>query len=341
MVSAAPLSLRESPAVSHLSPLFIFALPRSGSTLLQRILAAHESVVTTAEPHVLLPLLAPLRGNGAYAEYRQAEVAGAIDDFCRALPHGVEDYHAAVRDFAMRLYRHLANGDHRARYFLDKTPAYHFIVDEILRAFPAAKCIFLWRNPLAVAASCMESWNAGRWNLYRHKVDHFQGLARLIAAFEANASRACAVRYEDLLQHPERETRRLCDYLGLTYDATMIERFDQVKLTGFYSDRTGAARYHRIDREPLEKWKREMCNPIRAAWCRRYIRWIGQRRLAVMGYDEAQLLREINSLPQSMHLLASDALRVPYGFLYCALELQIVKDKLGMLPDWSRVVPLF
>src|SRR5690348_3767772 len=123
-VVSAESVLPASAAAGHLSPLFIFALPRSGSTLLQRILAAHESIVTTAEPHVLLPLLAPLRKNGAYAEYRQSEVAGAIDDFCRALPHGVDDYNAAVRHFALRLYRHLARDDPGARYFLDKTPAY-------------------------------------------------------------------------------------------------------------------------------------------------------------------------------------------------------------------------
>ena len=121
----------------------------------------------------------------------------------------------------------------------------------------------------------------------------------------------------------------------------MAERFDEVKLPGFFSDRTGVARYYCINREPLEKWKRVMSNPIRAAWCRRYLRWIGRRRLEVMGYDQDQMLREVNSMPRSARNLISDALRLPYGQLYCALDLQIVKDKLRLFRDWSRVVPHF
>ena len=41
-------------------PIFIFSAPRSGSTLLQRVLAAHTQVATASEPWILLPLLSPL-----------------------------------------------------------------------------------------------------------------------------------------------------------------------------------------------------------------------------------------------------------------------------------------
>ena len=39
------------------TPIFIISLPRSGSTLLQRILTSHESVASASEPWLLLPLI--------------------------------------------------------------------------------------------------------------------------------------------------------------------------------------------------------------------------------------------------------------------------------------------
>ena len=49
-----------------IKPIFIFSITRSGSTLLQRVIAAHEGVATVSEPWVLLPYLYTLR-EGAWS----------------------------------------------------------------------------------------------------------------------------------------------------------------------------------------------------------------------------------------------------------------------------------
>ena len=43
--------------VNQVKPVFIFSLPRSGSTLLQRVLTGHSEISSFAEPHFLLPLV--------------------------------------------------------------------------------------------------------------------------------------------------------------------------------------------------------------------------------------------------------------------------------------------
>ena len=73
------------------TPLFLFSLPRSGSTLAQRILAAHGGIATTSEPWILLPYLYTLRDNGIYAEYNHRSLISAIEDFYEMLPGGRED----------------------------------------------------------------------------------------------------------------------------------------------------------------------------------------------------------------------------------------------------------
>src|SRR5215211_9414871 len=85
-------------------PLFLFSLPRSGSTLAQRILAAHEPIATASEPWILLPYLYTLREHGIYAEYSHRVLVQAVKDFCAVLPGGRNDYVAEIRRFALRLY---------------------------------------------------------------------------------------------------------------------------------------------------------------------------------------------------------------------------------------------
>lgn len=332
---------RSGESVSHRSsrrsptPAFLFSLPRSGSTLVQRVLGAHHDVATTSEPWVLLPYFYTLRDRGVYAEYNHTSVVRAVEDFCAALPGGRADYVAELREFALRLYaRATRNGE---SYFLDKTPRYHLISDEVIDVFPDGKHIFLWRNPLAVVASIIETWGHGRWNLYRHKVDLFDGLESLIQTYERNRDSVHAVRYEDLLTKPEETWGGMFRYLDLPFDASILGRFDAVTLNGRKGDPTGVRKYDQVSQEPLQHWRNVLANPLRKAWCRRYLRWLGHERLAVMGYDLDALMGELDSLPTTYGRLGSDVWRGSYGLAYDLVEPKILRHKLRMIPGWRHV----
>ncbi|MGH3666008.1 MAG: sulfotransferase family protein, partial [Egibacteraceae bacterium] len=225
----------------QLRPLFIFSLPRSGSTLLQRMLGAHSQVATASEPWLLLPLLYSLRTDGVYTKYNHGEAVRAIVDLCAQLPDGRATYLAEIRRFAMRVYSELAGPD--ARYFLDKSPRYHLVADDILGAFPEAKCVFLWRHPLAVAASTLDTWLQGRWQVYYHKIDLFEGLERLVDAYRHHAERVACVRYEDLVTAPERTLRSLLDHLELGWEPATVADQSSVELQGRLGDQTGRTAY--------------------------------------------------------------------------------------------------
>lgn len=305
--------------------------------MVQRVLGSHEAVATVSEPWILLPYFYSLRQEGVYAEYNHASAASAVEDFCGTLPGGRLDYIEELRELALRLYEKAApNGE---RYFLDKTPRYHLICHEVVDAFPSGKHVFLWRNPLAVISSIIETWGGGRWNVYRHKVDLFDGIERLVAAFNLHGGSAHAVRYEDLLTNPASSWEGIFRYLDLPFDVSMLEGFGGVRLDGGKGDPTGTKKYEGISLEPLEGWRLVLANPLRKAWCRRYLRWLGRERLAVMGYDLDDLLGDLDSLPNSYGGVASDAWRGFYGLAYDLLEPRILRDKLGMMPAWRRVHP--
>jgi hypothetical protein len=317
------------------TPLFLLSLPRSGSTLAQRILAAHEAIATTSEPWILLPYLYTLRERGAYAEYSHRVLVRAVEDFCKVLPHGRDDYVAEIRELALRLYCKASPDG--TRYFLDKTPRYHLVSDEIIAAFPDGRYLLLWRNPLAVVASLIETWAGGKWNLYRFKVDLFDGIENLIQTYERHEGKLHAVRYEALITKPEETWGNVFRYLGLPFDSSVLALFGNVELTGRWGDHTGTQRYAEVSSEPLERWKRVLNNPVRKAWCRRYLRWIGRERLAVMGYDLDVLIAELDALPTSYRQIASDVGRGSWGLLRDLSEPHILGQKLSKLPEWNRI----
>ena len=285
-----------------MKPLYLFSLPRSGSTLTQRLLSSHPEIATTYEPSFLLACLYALRNRGVMAKYDHQVLAVQLDDFCQQLPHGVNDYLGEVREFALGLYALAAGRD--CTYFLDKTPRYHLIVSDIMRIFEQSKFIFLWRNPLAIASSIMNSWGNGRWNLHDCAIDLFDGLANLVATYEANRDRALAIKYEDIVAQPEPTLRRMFDYLELSFKPEVISTFATIEMRTRLEDSNN---YPDLSSEPVGKWLSTMANPLRKAWSRRYLNWLGERRLAVMGYDKADLLAELEAVPKSWKMTASDA----------------------------------
>lgn len=288
-----------------MKPLFIFSLPRSGSTLLQRVLAADSQISSTAEPWVLLPFIYALREHGASAEYDHDLAKHALCDFFQELPNGKKDYLSAIGMAVQEMYKKAATNK-EAQYFLDKTPRYALIADEIIDIFPEGKFIFLWRNPLAIIASIVETWAIGKWDLSTWNVDLFDGMERLISSYQANSVKVLAIQYESLLRTPEKELSRIAEYLGLQLDPGVLGRFSQVSFKGKMGDPTGVKNYQAVDTAPLDKWKKVINNPLRKMWCRRYLHWLGEDRLKVMGYDLDELLLELNTTGLSLKYLYAD-----------------------------------
>jgi hypothetical protein len=301
------------------TPLFLLSLPRSGSTLLQRILAAHPEVATAAEPWVLLPPLYARRTVGVRAEYSHRDLAMAVTGLVEAMPGGEADYHRAVAAFAAAVYGALSTDG--TRYFLDKTPRYHLVCEELAAAFPTARFLLLWRDPLAVVASMVETWHRGKWYLHDHRIDLFEGVDRLCRLAGRDDIDLHAVDYEALVSDPERVAADICGWLGLEPSAGLLAGAAAVGTTAAdddvpgagavprLGDRVGTTAYDGVSTEPLEKWRTTLASPVRRSWCRRWIDWIGPERLELMGYDPEELHRRLRGLGTRPRLLPGDLLR--------------------------------
>lgn len=293
-------------------PLFLLSLPRSGSTLVQRVLAVHEEIATVPETWLMLPQVYAMRERGAFAEYGHTPASRAIREFAEGLPGGRAGYEDDLRRFVLALYARASGG--QSTYFLDKTPRYHFVADDLFRIFPDAKMVFLWRNPLAIVASITETWGRGRWSVGRWRNDLYEGIANLVGAYDGNAARAHTVRYEDLVGDDQVAWQKLFDYLELAFDPSALREFRAVDLRARMGDPTGVARYETITAESLERWKTMLRTPVRKRWCRSYLEWIGEARLSTMGYDLEELTGALDAVPISARRLPSDLARGAYAW---------------------------
>ncbi|MBK8418019.1 sulfotransferase [Candidatus Villigracilis saccharophilus] len=321
--------------MNRIQPIFILSLPRTGSTLLQRLLSSHAAISTTPEPWLLLPFLHPLASDGAGAEYSYSTLRLAQQEMFKLLPNGQADYFEAVQKAALHIYGQLSHPD--SIYFLDKTPRYHLISEQVFQTFPNAKYILLWRNPLAVAASMLEF--RPPWNLYDWYIDLYQGFNNLYAFAIEHQDQILSVRYEDLILETDKTLGGIFDYLCLEYPS-MKPAPGSIAGISQLGDKKGLEKYSdTIGRASLDQWISVMHNPIRRSWACRYLDFIGSERLLKIGYDLADLDRSLSSVPISLKDAHIDAFKLIYGYLHTILNMSLIRAKINKINKGFIVYP--
>lgn len=215
---------------------FIICGPRTGSTLLQQILASHSEMHTLAPPCIMLPLVYGLRNDnglkpiGIEAEYDAPYANQNIRNFLNQLPGKNDVFYEGIRKAALHMYGMALEGTGK-KYFIDKSIRYYSIAPELIRTFPSAKFIVLHRNPISQFASHVKAWiKDGGWMRYRVR---YQNMVRshffLRDAINIFGDRVARVRYEDLVSSPEATIRRLCEFIGVFYEEQMINYGQRIK----------------------------------------------------------------------------------------------------------------
>lgn len=200
-------------------PIFIVGAPRSGTTLLERMLASHSQIGAAGE----LPFV---------GEFRELLIRLFPD---RPFPHNLGALSAAdcrcaadlLRDFYLSRRAELPRIDARGRYVVDKMPFNEMYLPLIRIAFPACPIIHLQRHPLDIAVSMWgHRLNHGFFCAYDlHGIaHHLTAVAELHRAYRgAFDTGEVSLRYEALVRDPEHALRRLFDALGLPFEARCLE----------------------------------------------------------------------------------------------------------------------
>jgi tetratricopeptide (TPR) repeat protein len=190
-------------------PIFIIGMPRSGTSLIEQILASHHRVHGAGELSTLSDLAGSVYGpDGQLVRYPDfvPEVDGEV-----FRPIG-SYYVGAVRKLAPD-----------AGYIVDKMPSNFFFAGMIHLALPNARIIHVVRDPVDTCVSCFFQMFTGELN---HTYDlaelgrYYRRYQRLMAHWHKvlPPGRILEVRYEDVVADLETESRRILTHCGLDWD---------------------------------------------------------------------------------------------------------------------------
>lgn len=198
---------------------FLVGFPRSGTTLLEQVLASHPDVVTLEEREVLAePAQALLTSEAGFDKL----AALGPDELSRLRG----DYWKRVRAYGL---------EPEGKVVIDKLPLNTIKLPLIARLFPKARILFAVRDPRDVVLSC-----------FRQHFDINAAMFELLtlegaAAFYDRVMKIGALsgdrlgldlhrhRYEDLVEDFDAETRRVCDFIGIEWSESMRDFAETAK----------------------------------------------------------------------------------------------------------------
>lgn len=213
-------------------PFFVFGSGRSGTSLLARMLDSHPAIAVPFESHLynrILPLMegrtaelgpGPARERLVREILRTSDLRhwkprptleGTLASIRRPGFHGIVE--ALLESWT------LSRGKSR---WGEKTPHHTLCWPTILEGFPDLKVVHLVRDGRDVALSFREA-PFGPKHVYQAAHHWVRFLTSAEAAGAVLGEGAfLLVRYEDLVEQPERELRRICAFLGEDYDPAML-----------------------------------------------------------------------------------------------------------------------
>lgn len=190
------------------TPIFIIGMPRSGTSLLDRLLGGHSRVVSVGE----------------------------LGDFARQL-RWVADCHGRTMldealisrmpglDYKLVARRYLTQTQWRAGdkpFFIDKLPPNYLLAGPIQRALPQARILHMLRDPIA---TCFSNYRAFFGEAYPYSydmttlADHYRQYQRLMRHWHAAMpARILDVSYAALAADPEPVMREVLAFCGLSYE---------------------------------------------------------------------------------------------------------------------------
>ncbi len=197
------------------NPVFICGVSRSGTTLLEQVLAAHPAgtVRPGGEMKTIHRLLRRRLGPQGIAA--TGHLLAALDD-------------TELGEMITAWTRAVEQETADAEYLIDKMPSNVFLLGLLHVAFPEAPIVLLERDPVAIACSCFVT-PFGEGHKFSHRLEDirhfFAQFRRMVTHWDAvlPPGRVLHLNYEEFVAAPRRSLGSLLDTLALAWDERMLE----------------------------------------------------------------------------------------------------------------------
>ena len=213
-------------------PVFVVGMNGSGTTMLLDNLGRHSELYAFPRETRLIPhLIASLHRFGDLEQdsnYRKLweEVLGmtvfryANNNHKPPLPDDWREYSRDLAGVLDGTFRFFAASENKRRW-CEKTPHYVQHIIKLAELFPRARFIHVIRDGRDCAASFNRRWwRTPELSMFRWKKVVREGRRQ---GMELGPDRYMEVRYEDITTDPETHLRRLCAFLGIPFEAAVLE----------------------------------------------------------------------------------------------------------------------
>ncbi len=233
LVAPQRIQVRRPATLSQGDPIFICGAPRSGTTLVGKILNSHSDVFLFDEIGVLAALrycnaikMAPGNARQLRQEFEESSAhsyfsaSGVIDLFYNNALQSAE-----ARTILSETLSHLSNSP--KKNWGEKNPMYLDHVDELSDFFGNARFIYVKRDPRAIVSSYLrykesDLRTADDFWICDSIEEAALSLQRFLKPWKKQPERFYTVQYEALLSDPTREISLLCDHLQIPFEPTML-----------------------------------------------------------------------------------------------------------------------
>jgi len=241
---------------------FLLGFPRSGTTLLEQVLASHPKVEALEERETLTDAL-------------RAYLA-APDDLLRLAEAGEAELAPLRAAYWARVREEGAKP--QGKVFVDKHPLNTFKLPLIAKLFPKAKILFARRDPRDVVLSCYRRRFAMSGSAYQlltlpGAAGYYDAAMRIAARFEPLLATE-VVRHESLIADFDAEVGAVCGFLGLAWDDALRGFAERTRDRGIATP-SGAQLAGGLSAEGVGQWRRYRQQlapalPKLAAWVERF-----------------------------------------------------------------------
>ena len=221
------------------NPIFVVGYPRSGTTLLQALLATQGNLVTFPETHFFSTVF---HENSEFretidkdlierllAEISQKSGIVFSADITASLKRAEDFDSVSIKDFFERVILTLFPEESGpACRWLEKTPDHGLCLEHIYRFYPEAKFIGIVRNPLFSIKSRTRYFAPRTKNVLQELSSQWvQHLERFEQFQETNPYSAFLIKYENLTRNPEEVIARVCQFLQIEFQPEKLEKYQE------------------------------------------------------------------------------------------------------------------
>lgn len=244
-------------------PIFIAGYPRSGTTLVQALIATQKNIRSFPETHFFTRVRSSLNAAGdrvlGAIRYEtdpdkwESSFNALLLKIRERLPfskNAEEHIGTLIKQnslspkmlFEIMVIDNLVNQvdvkEMGAVRWMEKTPFNELFLDVIFRFYPSAKVIYVIRHPEKAIISRRKHFNLAqresRWPVRRHIHEWINSVDEIEKAGKQKPGSVFIVKLEDIAGGMPEQVRNICDFLSITFDRDRLSRYKEISKTLYF-----------------------------------------------------------------------------------------------------------